>query len=129
MTKELTPLEALHDLMNNPYYIALGRVQGKAQFNKDIQIIEAALKREDSIEITAIEIEQDNKELCKENKKLKRVLEIIKKQKCIHILALKSSVDQGAYNQFILPLNRYLGIKLFDKLTQEEYDLLKEVLL
>lgn len=57
-----------------------------------------------------------------------KALEIIKEQHCIYILALKASENWGAYNQFILPLNKYLGNKLFDKLTQKEYEILKEVL-
>ena len=57
-----------------------------------------------------------------------KALEIIGKKQCIHILALKRSENWRAYNEFIRPLNRYNGIKLFDKLLKKEYELLKEVL-
>lgn len=83
MNKEITPLEALKDLFANPYYIALGRIQGKARFNRDIQIIEKSLK----------------------------ALEIIKK-----MFEWKT----------MLPSYEYL-VEV-NTITQEEIDLLKEVL-
>ena len=106
---------------------------------KDLDIIETALKRQDRIEITAIDIEQDNKELCKENKKLKKALKEKekdeKKLKALEIIKEKS-VDVGflqflkscsneRYNNYII---EHAWTKNTKKLTQEEYDLLKEVL-
>ena len=87
----------------------------------DLDIIENALKREDSIEITAIDIEQDNKELYKENKKLKRALEIIK-EKGIVVQFIK---ETNLVEQYNAGISGYL----LEPLTKEEYDILKEVLL
>lgn len=106
MTKP-TPLQALQNLteyLTGDYRDCF----------EELSIIETALKREDSIEITAIDIEQENQALCKENKKLKQILEIIKDM-------FEIWEDNGTYH--IRPL--------FDiaRLAKEEYDLLKEVLL
>lgn len=126
MSKELTPLKALERLkkLEFGYVDGNGTPKTMSLFGlKEFDIIETALKRQDSIEITAIDIEQDNKELCKENKKLKRVLEIIKK-KDVSMYWLRNSKSVDEYNNFILTDKRQ-----YQKLTQEEYDLLKEVLL
>ena len=120
MSKELTPLEAFKRFRNNirsleentslKYFFE----KDALHFKEDLDIIETALKREDNIEITAIDIEQENQALCKENKKLKQILEIIKDM-------FEIWEDNGTYH--IRPL--------FDiaRITKEEYDLLKEVLL
>ena len=61
----------------------------------------------------------DNTILClqEENAKLKKVIEILK-SKTIIIFALEISKDLNDYNK----------MTSFEKLTQEEYDLLKEYL-
>ena len=124
MNKEMTPLEALKEFRNQQTGV-------NVYADELLDTIEKALEDIDYIKVLRENQKRNIELLIEENRTMKKsfeALEIIKKQKCIYISALKSSVDQGAYNQFILPLNRYLGIKLFDKLTQEEYDLLKEVL-
>ena len=116
-TKQLTPLEAFQ----------LFCKELKIENSEFAIIVEKALKREESIEITAIDIEQDNKELCKENKKLKRVLEIIK-EKNVNLGLIKISKSVEEYNKWALVNNLFVDIDQ-RTLTQEEYDLLKEVLL
>ena len=110
MNKELTPLEAFQ----------LFCKELKIENSEFARTIETALKREDSIEITAIDIEQDNKELCKENKKLKRALEIIK-EKGIDILEFRTTRKAKTYNKN----TKRTYVKDY---TDEEYDLLKEII-
>lgn len=124
MSKEL---DALNDLRNSGLVKDDVVCFTKKAFEKRLDIIETRLKREDSIEITAIDIEQDNKALCKENKKLKRELEIIiKKEVEIGLLkgilhADKSLHTASYYNSHFVATYRHL--------TQEEFDSLKKVLI
>lgn len=87
------------------------------EYANEIEIIEIALKREDSIEITAIDIEQENQALCKENKKLKQLLELIQKHfkisKPVGVSIEKNAVGVG-------------GLIQIEDLTIEDYSLLKE---
>lgn len=117
MNKELTPLEAFQ----------LFCKELKIENSEFAKTIGAALKRQDSIEITAIDIEQDNQALCKENKKLKRVLEIIREKK-VNIGYLLLCDD---YEDYLDDFNDRQGegnLPSFELLTKEEYDLLKKVL-
>ena len=92
---------------------------------EELKIIEVALKREDSIEITAIDIEQDNKELCKENKKLKRALEMFKEN-------LVVGYDESENDMPCLVLGFKVGKDkmaiIYHTFDKEKIDLLKEVI-
>lgn len=113
MSKELTPLEALDKILNQKTLSVPERkvISFREKYKEEVDIIESALKRNDSIEITAIDIEQENQALCKENKKLKQLLAIIKDM-------FEIWEDNGTYH--IRPL--------FDiaRLAKEEFYLLKE---
>lgn len=140
MTKEQ---EAYKRLQSKNYFVYSPRFNGKSQMEmdaweqrqKDFETVGAALKKYEQLKIDYEEMDRindelnlSNHELCDKCIKYEKALEIIKEKHCIHILALKGSENWRAYNEFILPLNRYNGIKLFDKLTQKEYELLKEIL-
>ena len=112
MSKELLPLEALDNLRYG------GLVDGnvvcftKLAFEKRLDIIETALKDYERKLKLAKEYEDVNNVA----KRLK-ALEIIKKKK-VNVRFLISCKTLKEYNDVIS-----------DHLTQEEYDLLKEVLL
>lgn len=114
MTKELEALERIRKIKINGGFDTIDYFP---IHKEDLDIIEAALKKQDSIEITAIDIEQDNKELCKENKKLKRVLEIIKES--IPIEEEDFFYDKETDTYF------FIG----NKVSKDQYSLLKEELL
>jgi len=118
MSKELTPLQALKEFKNLKY---LGV---DVENTNEYKVIETALKDYENLQLKHRSMQDA---VLDDFKKLK-ALEIIKKKKCIYILALKRSANWRAYNEFILPLNRYNGITLFDRLTQKEYEFLKEML-
>lgn len=111
MNKELTPLEALENIKHiDCYEDDGGHYVGYAKdvYPKDFDIIESAFKRLDLYDnLVGIVAIQDT------NKKLK-ALEIIKD-------LFEVWEDNGTYH--LRPLYDIM------KLTKEEYDLLKEVLL
>ena len=122
MTKELSPLEVSKQLKEFIFELELGNVD-KLFVNGSFDIIETALKRLEKIDnepIIPIPInrynELDNKE---------EALKIIK-EKNVNVRAFKKALlmkqdELSAYNS---QNHRYE-----DDLTQEEFDLLKEVLL
>lgn len=116
MNKELSSLEALCYL----YDIVHGR-KIKYHPHELKLLIERDLRRKDYLEITAIDIEQDNKELCKENKKLKQVLEIIKEFAYYQIVNVQGQwyIMQGVSFDKSLKL----------PITEEQAILLQEILL
>jgi len=131
MSKEL---EALEKLGNIDVTYNRNGIEGcySIKDTDEFEIIENTLKRQDSIEITAIDIEQDNKELCKENKKLKQVLEIIKRKGCSY-MEISLIVSCNNYEEYCIEMNSdrvyssgYECTRAFK--TQEEFELLKKVL-
>lgn len=128
MSKELEAFNNLVErLAGGEYDINLLKT-----FDKEYLFIETALKRANILDFIAVDIEQDNKALCKENKKLKRALDIIKKTGCSyeHILLIERTKNYKVYEtQFDNYLeNRYESFKFELKKSKEEYDLLKEAL-
>lgn len=115
MSKELTPLEALNIL------VGMAVVQQRAYTIKPI--IEKALKETERLKTSYLEnlLNEESKEYI--YKKLK-VLEIVKEKKVDVDLLLKS-LDSEMYNVVFENWNRPER----NQLTQEEYELLKEVLL
>ena len=103
----MTPLEALNDLRD------CGQEFNKAEFNKRLDIIETALKR---LEVLIEEKTSFDRQL---EKKLKALEIIVKKGVAVGMLQLKE-VELQEYNDFIGDKKLYL--------TQEEFDLLKEVM-
>lgn len=121
MSKEL---EALEDII-----LYLNANEPKGLYCKNIEIIKVALKRLENYEgawhntnLKQIFISMEDWKI--ERKQLK-ALEIIKeKQVDIHNLIYSQSLEE--YNTFAMKYNQELCNTL---LTQEEYELLKEVLL
>lgn len=113
MSKELTPLEALEKL----YF---GWCDKQKQAHKLMKTIETALKDYEMERTLRVRLENINYELVREkqesNKKLK-VLEIIKEKQVNVFIFLHSGEDLDTYNDMVEE-NR--------KLTQQEFDLLKE---
>lgn len=105
MSKKLTPLEALEKIVDT-YCID--------NMDTEIDIIETALKRLEKIETTTHSVLRDD---------------ISKKLKAFEIVAEKD-VD-GGWLRRAKDLHEYnsgMGINSYSALTQEEYDLLKEIL-
>ncbi len=136
MSKELTPLEALKDLFANPYYIELGRIQGKKRFNRDIQIIEKALKEnaelkqmirnfneaigEPQVISPTVEKEHEALEIIKETCEF----DFIKEEIINKPTRYKIHIRRKGENNF----NMYYTVLVLYPKSQEEFDLLKEVL-
>jgi hypothetical protein len=116
MTKELTPLEALNDLRE---------VKGwnDDEFNKRLDIIETALKE---YEGAKSHIKALNKERIENSIKLK-ALGIIKERQVDVGLLLDCETEPEYLNRCC---NRYWHNERcgWKRMTQEEFDLLKEVL-
>ena len=121
MSKELEALNRLFSIANMLFFNDINQ-------EEDYKLVKAALKREDSIEITAIDIEQENQALCKENKKLRRALETIKEK--IHFMVYQAYFDNRWH--YFLKINNCILPEI--ELTETEYtelknaDLIKEVL-
>jgi len=107
MSKKLSPLEA--------YKKVSDYCREWLTFDKELDIIETALKRLESVDRVGEMF------CCDVDKKLK-ALEIIK-EKGVNIYLLNETDNVEEYNELI---KSHYGMK---QLTQEEYDLLKEVLL
>ena len=114
MSKELTPLEA---------FVRIARQLKVCDENgRDLDIIETTLKRLDMYEnVVGIERIQDT------NKKLK-ALEIIKEKRLAWVWFIDNKLSFEDYNKSLDFLVCEPTHKP-KKLTKEEYDLLKEVLL
>lgn len=125
MNKELTPLEAIDRVKNHLEVLYMscdndGSESGSVYYELDI--IETALKEKENIEKTI-------NELFSENGKVITTIDIKKKLKALEIIK-KKRVDVNCF--LIYDLKRYndfIAKNEFMKLTQEQYDLLKEVLL
>ena len=120
MTKEL---EALEEIRNISIYSSCGEYQGESFeiYKDEIHSIETALKRN-------IELKKGIKTLekkCNRYQKKLKALYIIK-EKSISVGILQMCLNLDAYNNRIIEHPNVIKTK---KLTQEEYDLLKEVLL
>lgn len=116
MSKEL---EALNDLRNKCCdYLSLSMDR---QVCDSFKLIEAALKEKENIEKTINELFSENGKVITtiDIKKQLKAIEIIK-DKEVNVFIFLHSGDLETYNDMVEE-NR--------KLTQEEYDLLKEVLL
>jgi len=124
MTNEkLSPLEALEIIKHTTDLYRPNELNG---YKNELDIIETALKRNVELELANIELEHHlklaEKELNENERKLK-ALEIIK-EKRVDVCLLISCIydfDLDYYNSCMCNKERCL--------TQEEYDLLKEVLL
>ena len=126
MTKQLSPLEALYDLFKNPFYIELGRVQGKTRFNNDIHIIETALKdyeKQKDYYAKLLESVLNDKE--------HKALEIIKETCEFDFIKEEVNDNPTRYEIHIRRKgkdNIYLPCLAIYPKSQEEFDLLKEEL-
>lgn len=122
MSKELTPLEALerlydyHNLPNRNVVAYLLEQENLPTYRK---IIETALKE--------LEVKREVIDylLTGDDEKKLKTLEIIK-EKSVDIGFLQYSSTVDLYNHYIV---EHAWTKHTSSLTQEEYDLLKEVLL
>lgn len=143
MKTELTPLEALENIM---CFISVDECNFKNQAEKDkcYNIIETALKDYEKLSKQRYVIftrthqqkEMFIDEICKSYKEIKvssledekklKALEIIK-EKNIDVGAIKECVSAYAYNDF-KELTETAIVKR-EKMTQEEYEIVKEVLL
>ena len=94
--------------------------------NKGISFCEAYAEPLNAIEKDLDRLEtfdyiaEQNVELREENIKLKKAIEILE-DKTIHFMFLKRTLDVETYNKHSDTYN-------YDKLTEEQYNLLKEVL-
>lgn len=128
MSKELEALEKIkNSRMIEQYKIVSSRFGNRFTcctiddiFSDEIKIIETALKRYDTLEFIAVDIEQDNKALIKENNKLKRALEIIKE------LILNDLVFGGKEHSIKFSFGPYTLYTVIKDKTK--FDLLKEIL-
>lgn len=136
MNKELTPLEALnwlvYGLTNNNY----AKEELPLTMSRAREIITNALKRLEKIDKSSLTddevifLHNNVKNLYREEDKKLKAFEIIKKKRvAINILYMSSSayVYNVLYEVVIIPSGK--TPKWEYKLTQEEFDLLKEVLL
>lgn len=116
MNKELSPLEALEKLVDRlaiKKYDENGNlIYWESTTDKEYNIIETALKRLEKIETTTHSVLREDI-----SNKLK-AFEIIKSKK-VNVRCLMSGWNLGKYNSY----------KSHIKLTEEEYELLKEVFL
>lgn len=129
MTK-IKSLEALERLKMFPIYQETKRMpqqfRDKESVNNDLSIIEKELKRLAKIDCLFEEIGIDENDLCvwfelqKQDGKELKALEITK-EKLVNLFHLAYTDTKEAYNDLVSEHYR--------ELTQEEYDLLKEVLL
>lgn len=124
MNKELTPLEALWKLYTyddlksrNPIAYLLEQENLPTYY----KIIEKALKR---LEI----IDRLNEKHYEDTQKKLKALEIIKEKGCLQFCMLGVSLED--YNKSVDSVNKYKysGMEKYKHYTQEEFDLLKEVL-
>ena len=119
-------LKALERLIDNKVFISLGRTQGKKQFANDINIIKTELKERDKI------IDLSLKE-CRKIAKLK--VEHYKKDKALEIIKEIAKSYEIEFNDkklsmsFKIRMNNKFVLETISFKNQEEYDLLKEVLL
>lgn len=124
MSKELTPLEALDFIKTSPYRNWKGKVNTiNFNFETEIKIIETALKRLETLEEDFMSLTETNMELVQEqarNQKKLKALEIINNKE-VAVFFLNKSKDVNDYNNTL----KTYGTN--QELTQEEYDLLKEV--
>jgi len=109
MSKELSPLEVAKQLKDFVFELELGNAD-KHFVNGSFDIIEIALKKYEVLQ-------EVHKDFIDKNIKKLKALEIIK-EKRVNVRFLISCKTLKEYNDVIS-----------DHLTQEEYDLLKEVLL
>lgn len=105
---KLSPLEALN------------KIAYEYGYDKNVEIINKALEQNITLNLANIELEHHLKLAEKELK----ALEIIKKKK-VNMISLLSSIEWHNPSHY----NDSVGCPIGCELTQEEYDLLKEVLL
>jgi hypothetical protein len=120
MSKELTPLKALEDLIN---FIGSGEIADTHE------LCEYVAKRKDIVETALKRIPMLEKELCFVKTMEDLTIEAIKDKKLKALEIIKNKrVDFGylIISDDLKDFNEGLDRKW--KLTQEEYDLLKEVL-
>lgn len=120
MNKEMTPLQALKKIKQARYFVDF-ELDAKVSedYKKELDIIETALKDYEK----KTKLAKEYKDVNNVAKRLK-ALEIIK-EKRVFIEELISSDNVDEYNDYVDEQGRYDE----DKLTQAEFDLLKEVLL
>ena len=139
-------LEALYDLVKNPFCIELGRVQGKKHFTTNFRIIETELKRlkelEKAYDLVVDGLYKASEKQEKQDKKIKELksslnracklneeyCETLNKQDQILLIIKEHIVKIGGYKGNFENGKNEILISLKD-LTKEEFDLLKEVLL
>lgn len=114
-------LEAFNRILGNDYFnlIITSRTNGKKQYANDVAIVKEELKRLEELDngaYVSIHINRYN-ELCDKEK----ALEIIKKKKLVKN-GLLTDMTLEQYNRCALTFGD-------QPLTQDEYDLLKEILL
>lgn len=139
MSKEMTPKEALQMIQDNltprvlgifpvEFHIvkeALYRLEQLEKENQDLKELIKEYKRFKKLANQVIEKFQiGNKNLTEENEKCKKVIDILKNKANIRLHILKNTDGSKIYEiEFIL--GYYSTIH---EITQQEYDLLKEVL-
>lgn len=135
MGKGLTPLEALNELRNNYVPVFNSRRMGKQQVVKSFAIIENALKELEEYKkcidlkeaqfISTHNMSVVDTETFNQLVKNSQALEIIK-EKRIDVATLLDCHNVEEYNRWVDIRSHYSYQPL--KLTQEEWELLKEVL-
>ena len=128
MNKELNAVEKLKSCCLDLQFKRRDVVDIALDIEKYSKIIETALKKLNNIETTCIDLEQENQALYKENKKLKRALKVIKEKK-VDVFILIDYISRDKELRFGALGTYNLLIDKSKQLTQEEFDLLKEVLL
>lgn len=124
MSKELTPLESFERIKNITYDRT--DLYGIEEYRKSLDIIETALKEKENIEKTINELFSENGKVITtiDIKKQLKAFEIIK-DKGVDVLKLKECKRCKKPDEY----NKRTCYSYHNELTQEEYDLLKEVLL
>ena len=128
MSKEITPLQALEEIKD---YVINGHSLALETEEKGFPLIKTVLKNEDSEKFELIQqvrelkddvasLESCNSKLWIENEYYKKVLEIIR-DKGIDILEFRATRKAKTYNE-------HTKRNYVEDYTEEEYNLLKEVL-
>lgn len=119
MSKKITPLKAFKKLREQNDFLKERNIPKEYRYDDELDIIETALKE---YEGAKKHIKALNKERIENLLKLKAFDIIKEKQVDVYILLKTKSLDE--YNEW------YVGIQDdFMPLTQDEYELLREVLL
>lgn len=129
MTKELTSLEALKELKDE---VVANYYQDQNWFDERYEIIETALKNYEELKIVAKPLTNEEKKSINSVARRLKALEIICKRK-VDIWKLYDAINVSAdawkghelhfYNEYFKHPNAQ-----YRKLTQQEFDLLKEIL-